>query len=137
MVRFKMFKISAPQFVKFEENFPEENTSVEFEVSFGFSVSMDRHCVACSMTSSFKGAKGLILLLETICEFNIENTDWKGFESKDRFVIPKDILQFFAVHTVGTSRGILFCKTDNTILNQFIIPPINVAELVKDLVIKK
>jgi hypothetical protein len=34
--------------------------------------------------------------------------------------------------TVGTCRGILHAKTENTKFNQFLIPTINVAELIKE-----
>ena len=33
---------------------------------------------------------------------------------------------------VGTARGILHAKTEATKFNQFLIPPINVVELIKD-----
>lgn len=37
-----------------------------------------------------------------------------------------------AVLAVGTTRGILHTNTENTPFNQFLIPAINVAQLVKE-----
>jgi hypothetical protein len=34
------------------------------------------------------------------------------------------------MHTVGTIRGILHCKTEGTPFNALILPPINVSEMV-------
>ena len=48
----------------------------------------------------------------------------------NRLVVPKGFLQHMGMLTVGTSRGILHAKTENTNLNQFHIPTVNVAELI-------
>ncbi len=45
--------------------------------------------------------------------------------------IPKNLQEFLAVQTVGTSRGILFSKTEKTPFSQLILPPVNVAEMIK------
>lgn len=42
-------------------------------------------------------------------------------------MVPKSLLTHFAVLTVGTTRGILHAKTENTRLNHFSLPPVNVS----------
>ncbi len=62
----------------------------------------------------------------------IHPDDWATFEKEDGLQIPKSVMELLAVHTIGTSRGILFCKTEGTPFNSLMIPPINVAGMMKD-----
>lgn len=77
------------------------------------------------------------MVLKMTCEFEIQVDDWKTLRNDKEVVIPKDLLEFFAVHTIGTARGVLFCKTENTQFNYIVIPPINVSEMgISDLTVK-
>ena len=49
-----------------------------------------------------------------------------------KLTVPKKLLQPITMLTVGTSRGILHAKTENTPFNQFHIPLINIEELIKE-----
>lgn len=71
------------------------------------------------------------MILGVTCEFEIHEEDWEKLNNNEEVVIPKELLEYFAVHTVGTARGVLFCKTESTQFNNVIIPPINVADLIK------
>ena len=41
-------------------------------------------------------------------------------------------MKHLSVITVGTARGVLHAKTENTPFNKFVLPTINVTELVKE-----
>lgn len=69
--------------------------------------------------------------LAITCEFEIEENDYKNIHKNEKTIIPKELLEYFAVHTIGTARGILFCKTESTPYN-YIIPPLNISEMIKD-----
>ena len=57
---------------------------------------------------------------------------------KDKsWIIPVDFLRYMGTIVVGTARGVLHTKTEGTVLNAYVLPPINVMELVKeDLAVK-
>ena len=77
------------------------------------------------------------MVLAINCEFEIHNEDFKELRKDGKTIIPKALLELFAVHTIGTARGVLFCKTESTQFNNVIIPPINVSELIQsDMVIE-
>lgn len=44
-------------------------------------------------------------------------------------VLPKEFLRYLATISVGTARGIQHAKTQGTILNALVIPPINLMNL--------
>jgi hypothetical protein len=50
----------------------------------------------------------------------------------EQFTLPKSIATHFVVLAVGTLRGVLHAKVENTFLNGFLMPTINVTEMVKE-----
>ncbi|MPN63841.1 hypothetical protein SDC9_211608 [bioreactor metagenome] len=52
--------------------------------------------------------------------------------SNNVLLVPKNFMQHLAVITIGTARGILHAKTENTPFNQYVLPTINVSEMIKD-----
>lgn len=49
-----------------------------------------------------------------------------------KLTVDKGFLQHMAMITVGTTRGILHSKTDNTRFNKYHLPTINVARLISE-----
>ncbi|MFV8342173.1 hypothetical protein [Flavobacterium sp. XS2P39] len=69
-----------------------------------------------------------IVVLTVVCNFDIEENSWnKNIVSNKKITLPKHFLEHICVITVGTSRGILHAKTENTFFNRFIIPTLNVS----------
>lgn len=128
MARFKMFKISVPQFAiltkKCADNY-EIKTDTELKNT------IDGSAVAVLMTFSFFEEEKLAIILQVMCEFHIHPDDLKEMESEGRIVIKKKLLEHFLVHTVGTARGILHCKTEGTSFNNVILPPMDVTQIIK------
>lgn len=134
MVQFRMSRISVEQFAILVEEAPQAEIVVDSDVSFG--VIPNKQVVAVKFNITFTHEDKKLLVMELHCYFNVRPEDWKKFEKANKVVIPKDLLAHFAMHTVGTARGVLHCKTEGTLYNQFIIPPMNVAERIpEDIVI--
>lgn len=134
MVQFRMSRISVEQFAILVEDAPQAEIVVDSDVSFG--VIPNKQVVAVKFNITFTHEDKKLLVMELHCYFNVRSEDWKKFEKENKVVIPKDLLAHFAMHTVGTARGVLYCKTEGTLYNQFIIPPMNVAERIpEDIVI--
>lgn len=134
MVRFRMSRISVEQFAILVKDAPQAEVVVDSDVSFG--VIPNNQLVAVKFNITFTHEDKTLLVMEVHCYFNVSPDDWKGFEKENKVIIPKDLLAHFAMHTVGTARGVLFCKTEGTLYNQFIIPPMNVVDKIpEDIVI--
>ncbi len=134
MVQFRMSRISVEQFAILVEEAPQAEIVVDSDVSFG--VIPNKQVVAVKFNITFTHEDKKLLVMELHCYFNVRPEDWKKFEKENNVVIPKDLLAHFAMHSVGTARGVLYCKTEGTLYNQFIIPPMNVAERIpEDIVI--
>ena len=134
MTKFIMFGIHLDQFAILCEDCKDE---VGMNVSLNFKYGDEGKKVACVVAFDFTSESEKVMVLKMTCEFEIQVDDWKTLRYDKEVVIPKDLLEFFAVHTIGTARGVLFCKTENTQFNYIVIPPINVSEMgISDLTVK-
>lgn len=134
MTKFRMFGIHLDQFAILCEDCKDE---VGMNVSLNFKYGDAGKKVACVVAFDFTSESEKVMVLKMTCEFEIQVDDWKTLHNDKEVVIPKDLLEFFAVHTIGTARGVLFCKTENTQFNYIVIPPINVSEMgISDLTVK-
>lgn len=133
MIRFRMFKISVPQFDIYGKDVePIYNIKTDVEIKN----TSDGKAIAVIMTFTFIGKEETAMVLKVMCEFGIHPEDLESLTSDGIITIKKETLDHFLVHTVGTARGILHCKTEGTPFNSVILPPINVSNILQsDLVI--
>lgn len=128
MIAFKMNRISIEQFAILTQRLPDDNPTLNLETNLSFSAAVGAHMIVAKMRFAYLHNDAPLLILELSCQFELEQESWDSLIEENKVVIPKDFLAHMAVHTVGTARGILFCKTEQTTFSQFILPPINVAE---------
>ncbi len=137
MIAFRMNKITIEQFAILSTEL-QNSGPINLESNVKFSASIETRNVAVRMRFTFSQSNTPLLVLELVCYFELEEASWKSLYKGGEIIFPKDFLAHMAVHTVGTARGILFCKTENTPLNSLILPPLNVADMItEDFVIKK
>ena len=133
-ISFRLLNIVTEQFATFElENIPETN---ELNSELQFSINPENRIVACKMKFQFLHENQTIVVLTVVCNFDIEVNSWNNnIVSNKKITLPKHLLEHLCVITVGTARGILHAKTENTFFNKFMIPTLDVSNLVeKDVV---
>lgn len=59
---------------------------------------------------------------------------WNSFEDvkNSELTIPKNFISHLVMLSIGSTRGVLHAKTENTMFNKFLLPTINVNELIKE-----
>lgn len=129
MVRFRMFKINVDQFAILADN-PVPNVKIDNKMSLD--ISQENRNIRINMTFNFSDGTNSLMLLKMNCEFNVHQEDWSRFQTEDKIVIPKSIIDYFVVQTVGTARGILHCKTEGSPFNYIVLPPMDVSQMVKE-----
>ncbi|MBE6291514.1 MAG: hypothetical protein E7091_03735 [Bacteroidales bacterium] len=136
MVRFRMFRINVNQFAILTDNLKQENIRLETKLGIKYSIEWKR--LAVNMMFTFSSSEEKIMMLDVCCEFQIHEEDWNTFVKGGNIVVPKGIVEYFVVQTVGTARGILHCRTEGTPFNHIIIPPLDVSGMVEgDLTIEQ
>lgn len=129
-MKFRMVKINVGQFAILADEIPEGN--IDYSIGLGFRYSIEGKRIAVEFSYAYEADGNKFLLLEMSCEFEIHTEDWDKAVVDGVLTIPKVMLEFFATQTVGTARGILFCKTEGTPFNHMILPPINVSKMIKN-----
>lgn len=137
-VNFILARIRTLQFAIFEECFVKED-EIEVVTSVSFGIAAPDRIVASSGTFQFEVDKKPFIKLEVACEFIIDESSWVSFSKPDEnlIVFPKVLMTHLTTIMVGTARGILHAKTENTPFNHLPLPTINVTELVLDDIVMK
>lgn len=129
-IGFQLLKIESSEFAILE---PELTSISKIKIQTGlrFAVSDINNMVACQVTIEFLLEKSQKLLkLKTDNQFKVKPEDWDKMKSENFITLPKGFMAHLATISVSTARGILHCKTENTVYNKFILPLVNVVEMI-------
>ncbi len=130
-IGFTLIGIKTEQFAIFEENY-----SLKKETGLGtqlqFKLDQKNKQIGVFLGFEFMQGKKVFLKIEVSCHFKIEENSWETFVNQGKLVVPKGFLAHLAMITTGTTRGILFAKTESSPFSKFIIPTLNVAEMIKE-----
>ena len=103
---------------------------VSVEANFGFGINKDATNIRCISKLSYSQNESLLLTTEVHCIFDITEEGSKQLIEKGRVEV--GFLRYLATITTGTARGIIHTKTENTVLNPIVLPPLNLVEVIKD-----
>lgn len=129
-VRFALSMIKTDQFAILGEVVKNEEISLGVGLQFG--VNKDSETISVKFSTQFIQQSKPLILIEASCFFLIEPEGWKSLFDKNILIVPKTLATHLAVITVGTVRGILHARTEGTNYNGFVLPTINVTELVTE-----
>lgn len=108
----------------------------EIEVTAGidFAVDTANHFVSCSTRFEFLSAGDQFIVLQVSCEFKIGPDTWSSrvHSTNNRLTFESAFMQHLGVVTVGTARGVLHAKTEDSDFNKFYLPTVNVTQLVPE-----
>jgi len=131
-VEFKMNRVVVEQFAILRDVLPNDVSSIHVTWGVTYGAIPDQHLVACKMKFAYvDNEQQPILVLEVSIYYEIRHESWHNFIEDGKIVIPAEFQPTMMVHTVGTARGILFCKTEGTTLHSLVLPPLNVEQLVR------
>jgi hypothetical protein len=130
-IDFKLLGIKIEQFAVIEENYSSKK-EVKLLTQLQFKLNEGDKQIGVFLGFEFLQPKKIFIKLLVSCHFTIQENSWNNFldKTKNKIVIPKNFLSHITMITTGTSRGVLFAKTENTILSKFIIPTLNVNEMI-------
>lgn len=128
---FALKAIKTEQFAIIEDCF-KNGEKVTFNSKIGFGA--DKSATTLAVSTGFRFVQNNIpfLLIEISCYFQIGETNWNTFSKDDILVVPKDFMRQLLIVAVGTARGILHTKTENTPFNRFLLPVLDATNLIKE-----
>jgi hypothetical protein len=132
-IEFSLRKISTEQFAVIQEAYLGSGEEIQIGIDLRFGIDTENIGIVAFVKVHFEQEKSPFLLVEVGNHFVIDNTAWESFQKKDNgLVLPKGFASHLVMLTIGTLRGVLHSKTENTKFNKFLLPTINVTELIKD-----
>jgi hypothetical protein len=99
------------------------NTNIELKIN------NDKHQIGLFLTIQFFQNDKLLIKSETGNHFVIEENKWNEFKIENKIIIPKDFISHLAMISIGSMRGVLVAKTENTSLSKLILPTLNVQKM--------
>lgn len=127
-ISFSLQKISIIQYALIFE--PKESELIEFSFLAKVGHNRDNRIIAITAEFKFSQDQNIFIQLETMCQFEISEESWKTLprDSNDNIIIEKGFIAHCTSLIIGTSRGILYSKTEGTPFNKYLIPLINIPE---------
>ncbi|NTW70389.1 MAG: hypothetical protein HGB23_11205 [Chlorobiaceae bacterium] len=112
----------------------DENKDIGLVTGLQFGADVEEKRIKCTIRISFEQDERPFLILVASNEYSIDHAAWSAFTRTEdkKMVFPKGFMAHLAMLTVGTSRGMLHVKTENTKFNRYFLPTINVAEMIND-----
>jgi hypothetical protein len=128
-IEFQLVGIKTDEFATFVDEFS-NNKEYVVNTNLSFSFYINEKIIGTHIKFIFTHNQNPLIVIAATCFFNILQWDKYFNNAANSFTIPKTFAQHIGVITVGTARGILHSKTEGTKFNGFIVPSINVLELV-------
>lgn len=130
-IGFALQGIKTEQFAILDENYTPKK-EVGLGTGLQFKINHQNKQIATFLSFEFIQGKKVFLKIQVSCHFKIEENAWDSFIRENKLILPKGFLAHLAMITTGTTRGILFAKTEATPFSKYMIPTINVAEMIED-----
>ncbi len=133
-IGFSLQKITTEQFAIIEAEI-DKNKKISLGTQLRFGLDEENKIVGVFVSLKFDQEAIPFLIIETACHFKISNTTWDSLMNKSTrqsISFPQKMATHLAVIAVGTTRGVLHGKTENTKYNEFFLPTINVTNLVSE-----
>lgn len=129
---FQLIKLTTEQFALIEEAYREDDEEISLGIGLKFGQIDSDRMIASYVKVQFEQSGSPFLLLEVAHHYVIEPVTWEKLNSAGSLILPKDFAVHLTALTIGSIRGVLHCKTENTPFNTFVLPTVNVTELLKD-----
>lgn len=122
--RFQLSSVTIDQFAKIAEP---TGSRFNVNVSVPVKASYNEGIVAVGVNVQFFEGEKIILQLEVFCHYEFEPAYWDELtanHTKDAVIKKERMANFFSI-AVGTARGVLAAKTENTPFSVCLLPLVN------------
>ncbi len=135
-IHFAWYRITTDEFALTDEK-SDTAVNAEMRINLGFnSIQQDRVITIQTKCLFYQGDK-LLMVIAVTCFFIIAPEDWEHIYNAETTTLTIPLLpaRHLASLCVSTTRGILHSKTEQMPEYNFIIPPVDLNEIIKEKVI--
>lgn len=128
VIPFRIFKITNDP-IELHADLFDGQSPTEFGTEFSFNGDLKQRIIGCRSVYIFRQGANILSSLTVYCYFEIAPEYVNENLAGGKLMVSKEFLRYLATISVGTARGIQHAKTQGTILNGFVIPPVNLMEM--------
>jgi hypothetical protein len=129
LISFKLSKITTEEFASFKVHNVDSDFRLSTELKFG--IEQNERFLAVIPSFTYFSKEIPFLKISVGCQFQIEEDGWLSMldSAENKLVLNIEFIRHLTVIAIGTARGVLHAKTENTEFNKYFLPTINVEEL--------
>jgi hypothetical protein len=133
-IDFALSGIRTEQFAMLENNYNPKKKDFDYVTTLKFKLDQENKIIGIFIEFEFEQANKVFIKIIVSCHFTIADKSWACLinKSKIKIIFPKTFIDHLALLTLSTTRGVLSAKTEGTQFSTFIIPLINVADIIKE-----
>ncbi len=128
-IPYNISHIETVQFAIFPDNFI-NGQEVLINTNCGYNVRSDLNQVRNVISVNYTQNEKLLMVVQLACYYDIAPEGVEAIKAEGK--IPIDFLRYMGSISVGTIRGVIHAKTEGTVLNPVVMPPVNLEEMVKN-----
>lgn len=129
-VGFNLRGIRTEQFAMFEDYFVHQQAA-QVGHSFKFMLNPNLKQLGTFAHFDFKQNDYIIMKIVVSCHFGIDPKTWDSFKNNGKITLPQDFITNLAMITSGVARGILAVKTENTPFSNYLLPLLDITNIIK------
>jgi hypothetical protein len=134
IIGFSILKIATEQFaVIADAHRIGEHAQIQHEMNFGVD-KLNKRIFMRKLARFQHPESSPFMIIDISCHFGINPDDWEYLKvpNTESIILPRDFSIHLAMLVVGTLRGVLHAKTENTPFNQYIFPAFDVTSLIPE-----
>ena len=128
-IKYSLIDIDDNQFAVFPDNYV-KGKELEVGAMINVATSKDGTDLNCESRIELKQDDKLILVTEIVCKYKITKESWEDVDEVKK-KLPSGFICHIASLAIGTQRGIVIAQTKNTPIHKIILPPVNLADIIK------
>lgn len=131
-IQYRFMKMDLTQFSPEWDRYDSENQEIGIESNFNFSYNKENMVLRCTANLNFIQKNQIFLKTELQTFFDIAEETVEKLTKDGQITLPRIFLCQCASLAYGSFRGVIYMKTINTALNNLILPPMYLNEVIKD-----
>lgn len=129
-VLYKYSKMEIEQFAMFEENYKQEIQEVQFQTEAQFSFDKGNSVLCSKIVVNMSAVEKPLVKAELKSYFNIQPESIAILTQDGKILFPPQLLVQFASLCYGAMRGVIFTKTQGSVLSNYVLPPVYFSNLI-------
>mgnify|MGYP003593402348 CR=1 FL=1 len=130
-IQFRLGQLKTLQYATIDPGGP-EGGKINFSAGLAFGADSRTKTLVCICNYTANVEEKPFIILEVSVEFPVEENSWMEIVNDGKITLSAEFARHLGVITVGSARGVLHAKTENTLFNQYPIPLLNLFNILKE-----